>query len=175
MRTLTTDRLVIRRMSAADAEFMLLLLNEPSWLRFIGDRGVKTVEDAKNYIERGPVDMYARLGYGFCVVESRESARPMGVCGLAKRDYLDGVDIGFAFLPQHWGHGYAYEAAAAVLQYAQGELGLTRVLATTRADNASSQKLLQKLGLRYERLIAHPEGDRDLHLYATPDPGGAVT
>lgn len=172
MRTLTTDRLVIRRMTAADAEFMLALLNEPAWLRFIGDRGVRTVEDAKNYIEQGPVEMYARLGYGFCVVESKESACPMGVCGLAKRDYLDCADIGFAFLPQHWGQGYAYEAAAAVLQYAQGELGLARVLATTRADNASSQRLLQKLGLRYERLIPHPDGDRDLHLYATPEPDG---
>lgn len=167
MRTLATDRLVIRRMSTADAEFMLALLNEPSWLRFIGDRGVRTLEDAENYIAQGPVAMYARHGYGFCIVESKASAAPIGICGLAKRDYLDHADIGFAFLPQHWGKGFAHEAAAAVLGYAQGELGMARVLATTRPDNVDSQKLLEKLGLRFERLIPHPDGDRELKLFGT--------
>lgn len=167
MRTLTTDRLVIRRMTGADAEFMFALLNDQSWLRFIGDRGVRTVEDAEHYIRSGPVKMYEELGYGFCIVESKETLRPLGICGLAKRNYLADTDIGFALLPQYWGSGYAFEAAAAMLEYAKSELGLTRILATTRLDNIGSQKLLEKLGLRFERVFAHPDGDRDLKLYAT--------
>ncbi len=156
-------------MSAAeDAAFMLGLLNDPSWLRFIGDRGVRTLEDAQAYIENGPVEMYGRLGFGFCIVESRgPSAQRLGVCGLAQRDYLDCPDIGFAFLQQHGGQGYAFEAAAAVLRYGQGELKLKSILATTRVDNLRSQKLLEKLGLRFERLIPHPDGsERQLMVYA---------
>lgn len=170
MNDLITDRLVIRRMSAADAAFMLGLLNEPSWLRFIGDRGVRTLEDARNYILQGPVAMYERLGHGFCIVETRASGEAIGICGLAKRDYLDSADIGFALLPQHCGRGYAFEAAAAVLHHARTALGLKRVLATTRLDNMDSQKLLEKLGLRFERLIVHPDGDRGLKLYAVGGP-----
>ena len=101
MKTLVTDRLIIRRMSTTDADFMLALLNEPSWLRFIGDRGVRTREDAQAYILQGPVAMYERLGFGFCLVQSRESAHPLGICGLTKREYLDSPDLGFAFVPQH--------------------------------------------------------------------------
>jgi RimJ/RimL family protein N-acetyltransferase len=169
VRTLVTNRLVIRRMSIDDAGFMLTLLNEPSWLRFIGDRGVRTIEEAKSYIQNGPVQMYASHGYGFCIVESKESACPMGICGLAKRNYLASPDIGFAFLPQHWGHGYAYESTIAVLNYAMNELGLKRLLATTRIDNVASQRVLEKLGFRFDQLIRHPDGDRDLKLYSTPD------
>lgn len=162
-----TERLTIRPLAvAADAAFMLGLLNDPSWLHFIGDRGVKTLADAQAYIASGPVAMYARLGHGFCVVETRRNAEPIGICGLSQRDYLDSPDLGFALLPQFGGQGYAYEAAAAVLLDAQTRLGLTRILATTRLDNITSQKLLEKLGLRFERLMAHPEGGRLLKLYA---------
>jgi len=112
--------------------------------------------------------MYERLGFGFCLVQSRESAHPLGICGLTKREYLDSPDLGFAFVPQHWGKGIAYEAAVAVLRYARTELGLKRVLATTRPDNIASQKLLAKLGFELEGLFRHPDGDRDLELYATP-------
>ncbi|MDC8772544.1 GNAT family N-acetyltransferase [Roseateles albus] len=169
MRTLLTERLRIRRMSAAeDAAFMLSLLNDPSWLRFIGDRGVRTLADSQAYIENGPVEMYGRLGFGFCVVESKHSAgQCLGICGISQRDYLDSPDLGFAFLPEHSGQGFAYEAAAEVLRYAQGELGLKCVLATTRPDNLRSQKLLEKLGLQFERLMPHPDGsERQLMLYA---------
>nr|WP_315488648.1 GNAT family N-acetyltransferase [uncultured Rhodoferax sp.] len=170
MKTLVTDRLVIRRMttSAADARFILELLNDPSWLRFIGDRGVRTETDALQYIAAGPLSMYNRLGYGLCIVESKESRQPLGICGLIKRDYLDYPDIGFAFLPQHWGQGYAWEAASATLHHAIADLGMRRILATTRPDNASSQALLIKLGLQFERAFQHPDGDRDLQLYSTP-------
>jgi RimJ/RimL family protein N-acetyltransferase len=170
MKTLVTTRLIVRPMSIADAGFILTLLNEPSWLRFIGDRGVRTIDDAKNYITQGPVAMYASLGFGLCTVELRDSACPVGICGLLKRDYLDAADIGFAFLPAYWGKGYAYEAANAILNFAKADLGLKRILATTRPENIASQKLLEKLGLRFERLMAHPDGDRDLKVYAIDDP-----
>jgi RimJ/RimL family protein N-acetyltransferase len=169
MKTLVTTRLIVRRMSVADAGFMLTLMNEPSWLRFIGDRGVKTIDDATNYIIQGPVAMYASLGFGLCTVELKDSTCPVGICGLMQRDYLDAADIGFAFLPAYWGKGYAYEAAVAVLNFAKTDLGFERILATTRLDNVPSQKLLEKLGLRFERVIGHPDGDRDLRLYAISD------
>jgi RimJ/RimL family protein N-acetyltransferase len=169
MKTLMTSRLVIRRMLDTDAAFILALLNEPSWLRFIGDRGIRTIDDAMNYIAQGPVAMYANLGFGLCIVELKDLERPVGMCGLTKRNYLEAPDIGFAFLPDYWGKGYAYEAAAAVLHFAKTDLGLKRVLATTRLDNVASQKLLEKLGLRFERVMRHPDGDRALRLYATDD------
>lgn len=166
MIVLKTQSLIIRRMSVDDAMFMLELLNDNSWLRFIGDRGVKTIEDAQNYILKGPVEMYARLGFGFYILEMKETGCPLGICGLAKRDYLNDVDIGFALLAQYCGKGYAFEAATAVLEYAQKELGLKRILATTRPDNHGSAKLLEKLGLGFEQVIKHPDGDRELKLYA---------
>ena len=170
MKTLVTDRLVIRRMTTntADVQFMLQLLNDPSWIRFIGDRGVRTAADALQYIAAGPLSMYARLGYGLCIVESKESMQALGICGLTQRDYLDYPDIGFALLPQHWGQGFAWEAASATLHHATHDLGLLHLLATTRPDNVSSQALLKKLGFQFERTFRHPDGDRDLQLYATP-------
>lgn len=164
---LVTERLTIRPMSTADAAFMLELLNDPTWLRFIGDRGVRTLEDAQHYIVQGPMAVYASHGFGFCVVESKDTAIPLGMCGLAKRTYLDYPDIGFAFLPRHCGQGFAYESASAVLRHARAALGLQRILATTRINNLASQALLEKLGLQFERVIDHPDGDRQLNLYAT--------
>jgi RimJ/RimL family protein N-acetyltransferase len=172
MKTLLTDRLLIRRLSIADAGFMLMLLNDPSWLRFIGDRGVRTLAAAENYLRQGPIAQYARLGFGFCAVEARDSAQLMGICGLTQRDYLSSPDIGFAFLPEYCGKGYACEAATAVLAHAWQELNLEQVLATARLDNLSSQRLLEKLGLGFERVIAHPDGDRELMLYAIANPKG---
>jgi RimJ/RimL family protein N-acetyltransferase len=166
LKVLETDRLIIRRLSTDDSPFMLGLLNEASWLHFIGDRGVRTIEDAQNYILKGPVEMYARLGFGFCIVETKMTRCPIGICGLAKRDYLDDVDIGFAVLPQHCGKGYAYESANAVLDYAKNELALKRVVATTRSGNHRSANLLKKLGLRFERIVKHPDGNRELELFA---------
>jgi RimJ/RimL family protein N-acetyltransferase len=162
-----TDRLSIRFMSTGDSEFMLGLMNEPTWLQFIGDRGVRTIEDAHDYILSGPIDMYSRLGFGFYVVEIKKTGRAIGICGLAKRDFLDSVDLGFALLPKYCGQGYAYESARGVLEYAKKELGLNRIVATVRSDNRASAKLLGKLGLRFEKTIRHPDGDRELDLFAT--------
>jgi len=153
-------------MVPADAPFILGLLNEPSWLRFIGDRGVRTLEEARSYIVSGPIDMYARLGIGFCIVEAKDAKEPLGICGLAKRDYLDDIDIGFAFVPRCWGHGYAREAAFEVLRDAKKRLQLRRVVATTRVDNLASQGLLERLGFQFERLIVRPDTGRSLRLYA---------
>ena len=167
MRVLETDRLALRRMSTDDAAFMLGLLNEPSWLQFIGDRGVRTLDDARAYIVNGPIAMYARLGFGFYIVELKEGDIPIGICGLVKRDYLDDVDIGYALLPQYWSNGYTYEAAAAVIAYGRGTLGLKRIVAITSSDNHRSARLLEKLGLRYERMVAYPDTNEAVRLFAS--------
>ena len=169
MRVLETDRLAIRLMSTDDAEFMLQLLNEPSWLHFIGDRGVRTVDDARNYIMNGPIAMYARLGFGFYIVELKDGGIPIGICGLVKRDFLDDVDIGYALLPQYWAKGYAYEAASAVMDYGTSALGLKRLAAITSSDNQRSARVLEKLGMRYERMVAYPDSGEEVRLFAFED------
>jgi RimJ/RimL family protein N-acetyltransferase len=131
LKVLETDRLNLRWLSIDDAEFILELLNEPSFLRFIGDKGVRTLDDARDYILNGPVDMYTRLGFGLYLTELKESGVPIGLCGLIKRDGLEDVDIGFAFLPKFWARGYAYESADAVMAYGKTVLGLNRIVAIT--------------------------------------------
>jgi RimJ/RimL family protein N-acetyltransferase len=163
---LETSRLILRQMHGDDAAFMLRLLNEPSWLRFIGDRGVRSLDDARNYILHGAVASYARHGYGFYLMERKDTGAAIGMCGLAKRDYLEHADIGFALLPEYMVHGYAHEAAIAVVDYAKLSLGLPRLLATTRVDNTSSIQLLEKIGMHFEKTILHPDGDRELNLFS---------
>ena len=167
MKVLETDRLILRWLSLEDAEFILRLLNEPSWLQFIGDKGVRTLEDARSYILQGPIEMYSRLGFGLYLVELRKEGWPIGMCGLIKRDSLPDVDIGFAFLPAYWGKGYAYEAAAAVVKFSAAVLGLDRIVAITSPDNDRSAKLLEKLGLRFEEMVKlSPDADQ-VRLFGT--------
>jgi RimJ/RimL family protein N-acetyltransferase len=166
MHIVSTSRLNLRQMTTADAEIMLALVNEPSWLRFIGDRGVHSLQQARDYIANGAMANYARLGFGFYMVELSESGQAIGMCGLTQRDYLDCPDIGFAFFPEFNGKGYAFEAAAAVLEYAKQTLGLPRILATTRLDNQRSAQLLEKLGMRLEKVILPPDSDKELSLYS---------
>jgi RimJ/RimL family protein N-acetyltransferase len=168
-----TDRLALRHVCTDDAAFMRELVNEPSWLRFIGDRRVRTLEDAESYIARSFQATYERLGFGLYLVELKEDGAAAGICGLVKRDYLDDVDIGFAFLPRYWGKGYAYEAAEATLRHAREALGLARVAAITVPENDSSVRLLERLGMRLERTITPPGEDEKLRLYAI-DFGGAA-
>jgi RimJ/RimL family protein N-acetyltransferase len=156
-------------MSTDDAEFILRLLNEPSWLHFIGDRGVRTLDDARSYILNGPVAMYARLGFGFYVVELKDDQIPIGICGLVKRDFLDDVDIGYALLPEYWAKGYAYEAASAVMVYGTEALGLKRLIAITSSDNHRSARVLEKLGMRYERMVTYPDSGEVVRLFAIED------
>ena len=168
---LATDRLVLRRLSADDAAFILELVNDPDWLRFIGDRKVRTLDDAREYIRKGPVDSYARLGYGLYAMVRKEGGAPIGMCGLLRRDFLDGADIGFALLPAHRGKGYAREAARATLAYARNVLGLGRILAITSHDNERSGRLLEEIGLQFERVIRIPgPPPEDVRLYGSADP-----
>lgn len=167
MKILETDRLILRHLSEEDAEFILQLLNEPSWLRFIGDKGVRTLEDARAYILKGPVEMYLRHGFGLYLVELKAEGDSIGLCGLIKRESLEDVDIGFAFLPGYWGKGYAYEAASAVMEYGRTLLGLKRIVAITTADNETSAKLLEKLGLRFEGMLKLPDDSEELRLFGT--------
>lgn len=148
-----TDRLVLRRLTVEDAPFILELLNDPDWLRFIGDKGVRTLEDAQNYILTGPIESYARRGFGLFLVERKDDARSIGLCGLLKRDVLEDVDVGYAFLPGYRGKGYAVEAAAAALRFGKETVGLTRVAAITNPENARSIRVLEKLGLAFEKMV----------------------
>ena len=169
MIVLETERLILRRLTTADNHFILTLLNEPSFLRYIGDKKVRTLEDAAQYIVNGPVASYERHGFGLGMVELRESLTPIGMCGLLKRDELPEPDIGFAFLPDFWNRGFAFEAAAAVLKDARERLGLERILAITTPNIESSIKLLQKLGLKFERVIKMSEDPHaeELYLHST--------
>ncbi len=164
---LETDRLIVRRISTEDAKFILQLLNEPSWLRFIGDKGVRTIEDARSYILNGPVDMYSRLGFGLYLAELKDENSSIGICGLIKRDALEDVDIGFAFLPKYWGKGYAYEASTAVMAYGRNVLGLKRIVAITSLDNANSGKLLEKLGFEFERITKLSDDSEEIKLFGS--------
>jgi RimJ/RimL family protein N-acetyltransferase len=165
VKVLETERLVLRWLGTDDAAFILHLVNEPSWLRYIGDRGVRTLEDARNYIEKGPVEMYGRLGYGLYLVELKGSGDPIGICGFVKRESLEDVDIGFAFLQRFWGQGYAFESASAVMSYGRRALGLSRVFAITSQENHVSGQLLEKLGFRFERLTRLAADAEELKLY----------
>jgi ribosomal-protein-alanine N-acetyltransferase len=162
---LFTERLELREFSAADADFVLRLLNEPSFLRYIGDRGVRTSEDARRYIADGPVAGYARHGHGLLRVLRKSDGAGIGMCGVLKRDTLPDPDIGFSFLPQYWSQGYALEAARAVMAHARGVLGLERILAITTQDNESSMRLLGRLGFRSDGMITM--GDEELRLFVS--------
>ena len=166
MIVLETERLVLRRLSAHDADFILRLLNEPSFLRYIGDRGVRTLEDARAYIAKGPVDSYDRHGFGLFLVSRKEDGVPIGMCGLLRRDTLPDVDVGFAFLPAFWGNGYAFESAAAVLSYGREILRLGRIVAITSPDNEGSMRVLTKLGMRFEGMIRLAASEPEVRLFA---------
>jgi RimJ/RimL family protein N-acetyltransferase len=167
LRVLETERLILRRMTADDAAFILKLVNEPSFLHFIGDKGVRNHEDAVRYIQTGPMANYERFGFGQYLVELKEDRVPIGMCGLTKKDSLLDADIGFSFLPAFWSMGYAFEAAAAVKAYAKDVLEISRLVAVTNPDNQSSIKLIEKLGLRFERLIRLSEDASELKLFAS--------
>ena len=159
---LETPRLVLREFTHEDDAFVLRLLNEPSWLRFIGDRGVRTLPDARRYLDDGPRRSYARNGFGLWCVVPKGGDAPVGMCGLIRRDTLPDVDLGFAFLPEAWGRGYARESAAAVLDHARDVLGLGRVLAITDPENAASIRVLERVGMRREGTVRMPGESIDL-------------
>jgi [ribosomal protein S5]-alanine N-acetyltransferase len=159
MTLIETDRLAISHLTLDDAAFIIKLVNSPGWLQYIGDRNVKTLEDARRYLENGPMRSYEQWGFGLYRVAVKNTNTAIGMCGLIKREGLADIDIGFALLPAYAGQGYAYEAAAAVLSYGKTQLGLQRIVAICMVDNTPSIKLLQKLGLRFEKMIRLNEED----------------
>jgi RimJ/RimL family protein N-acetyltransferase len=162
MIALDTSRLTLRQLTVADAQFIVDLLNEPGFRRNIGDRGVRSLKDACEYITEGPIASYAEHGFGLLRVDLKETGAPIGICGLIKRPSLDDVDIGFALLERHWARGYGHEAAAAVMDHGRSERGLRRIVAIVSPHNAGSIRILEKLGLRFERTMRIPGEAHDV-------------
>ena len=165
MKILETERLILRQLTTDDAEFILGLLNEPSFIRNIGDRNVRTIDDACAYIMNGPVTSYAKNGFGLYLVQLRETGESIGMCGLIKRDTLEDVDIGYALLPRYWSKGYAVEAARATMAYGKDVIGLKRLVGIVDPTNEGSIRVLEKMGLRYEKMVRLSEDDIDLKLF----------
>jgi RimJ/RimL family protein N-acetyltransferase len=165
------ERLSLRELGLYDAEFILRLLNEPGFLRFIGDKGVRTLDDAREYLSKGPLESYRRHGFGLYLVLLRRDATPVGICGLVKRDTLVDPDVGFAFLEQYWSKGYASESAAAVLAYGRDALGIERIVAITAVDNRGSMAVLEKIGLTFERRVKLGGDTKELNLYGPSGSG----
>lgn len=161
----TTDRLHLRHVTTNDTAFLVELLNDPSFLSNIGDRGVRTPADAIGYVENGPGASYRKNGFGLYLVERRDDGMPLGLCGLVKRDTLPDVDIGFAFLPRFHGQGYALEAARATVAEARDRVKLPRLVAIVKPGNLPSSGLLMKLGLKFERMIQLPHDPIELEYY----------
>lgn len=173
MNILETERLRLRTLAPEDAFFYLELVNTPGFIEHIGDRNIRTVEGAREAIITGPAAMQAARGHSIYLVELKASGEPVGMSGLIKRDTLDDVDIGYAFLPRHVGKGYAYEAGAAVLEHARRDIGLKRLVAITSPANAASNGLLRKLGLCLEKVVVLPPGDQVSNLYSLEFPAEA--
>ena len=160
-----TGRLLLTELSDDDAGFILRLVNEPSFLHYIGDRGVRTLDDARRYIRQGPVASYEQYGYGLLRMGLKPDGTPIGMCGVLRRDTLPDPDLGFSMLPAWWSKGYAHEAAAAVMTHARASAGVGRVLAITNVDNDPSIRLLGKLGFRFDKLVRLGEDTTDLRLF----------
>jgi RimJ/RimL family protein N-acetyltransferase len=170
MSIIRTPRLLLRELNSEDAPFILELLNEPDFLRFIGDKGVKTLQDARDYIRKGPVASYARNGFGLYAT-CRRDGTPLGICGLVKREGLNDPDLGFAFLERHRSLGYALESSRAVLEHGRELLHLKRILAITTPDNQRSIALLEKIGFKFERMTRLSEGAEELKLFGSAPRG----
>ncbi|HXG83284.1 MAG TPA: GNAT family N-acetyltransferase [Pyrinomonadaceae bacterium] len=166
MKILETERLILREIVEADAEFIYDLVNQLSFIKNIGNRNIYTIERARDVIENRYRQSYKQFGYGLWAVELKENGAPIGFCGFIKRDFLPDADIGFAFLPQYERRAYAFESASAAMRYGRERLNLTRVLAITSKDNEASCRLLEKLGFRFERFIKMPDAEEDIKLYS---------
>ena len=165
MKVLETQRLILRQLSVDDAEFIFEIVNEPAFISNIGDKRVRNMADARQYILNGPIDSYQRFGFGLYLVELKESRLPVGMCGLLKRDALDDVDIGYAFLEKFWSKGYAFESTAAVMDYARNTIGLHRIVALISPGNEKSIRVVTKQGFHLEKVIRLPDYDGDSMLY----------
>jgi RimJ/RimL family protein N-acetyltransferase len=165
MNVTQTSRLKLRYMDSDDAEFILGLLNDPAFMRYIGDKRVRDVDAAKTYILEGPVASYQKFGYGLYLIELTEDNTPIGMCGIIKREFLDCAELGYALVPEYYGCGYALEAAEATLELAREGFQLSRLVAITASDNKRSIKLLEKLGMLFVKMIELPSGGEEIKLY----------
>lgn len=166
MKPIASERLLIDQANVNDAPFILKLFNDPGWIEFVGNKGMKTLADARIYIEEKLFAEYDRWGFGFFVVKLKESMTPVGFCGLRKADYLDHVDIGFGLLSQYHGNGYACEAASAVLKNKELSFGLKKVVAIVESGNVNSVKVIERIGLRFEKTIDIPGEQTEFLLYS---------
>ena len=167
MAPIETERLVLRPFELErDAAFLLKVLNEPDFIANVADRGVRTIEQAGNYMREKFFPGYERYGVGYCVVELKESGEPVGTCGLLKRDSFDDFDIGYSTLQRFAGNGYAFEAATALMEYGWTKLELKRIIGFTSPDNAKSAHLLEKLGLHFEGMVQVPGFPVEARLFA---------
>lgn len=164
---LHTSRLSLRQFKVNDTAFIIELLNSPEWLKFIGDRNVRTTEQALAYLENGPFKSYQENGFGLWLVELKQTSQPIGICGLLKRDYLENPDIGFAFLPMFMNSGYAYEIVHATMVYANTELKLSKISAIVLSENVRSIRLLEKIGLHFVETLVTPGSDVELQVYSS--------
>jgi [ribosomal protein S5]-alanine N-acetyltransferase len=162
---LETSRLILRRVEFDDAPFLVSLLNQPSFLANIGDRGVRNSEDAHRYMREGPMAMYEKYGFGLWHTARKTDGASIGLCGLLKRDILPDVDIGYAFLPDYWGQGYAFEAADAVVRHGARKFGLKRLIGVVSQGNSASIRVLEKIGMSFERLFPMHENEPPVRLY----------
>jgi ribosomal-protein-alanine N-acetyltransferase len=160
-----TERLLLRRLTAADAPFILTLLTDADFLAQVGDRGVHNLEDARRYVREGPGASYARYGFGLNAIQLKRTSAAVGLCGLLRRDSHPDVEIGFALLPQARGQGLALEAAAATLSWGLNTLALKRVVALTAPDNAGSIRILERIGLHFERMVQYSADGHDSRLF----------
>ena len=160
-----TERLRLREFNSTDGELIFELLNSQGWLKYIGSRSIATIEDAVNYIETKLQKGYRESGFGFYLVELKATGVKTGMCGLVKREGLDDVDIGFALLPQYENKGYAYESSMAVIQYAKNKLKINKLAAITMPSNLTSVKLIEKLGMKFDKKISLPGDPEELFLY----------
>lgn len=166
MTLIETKRLKLRPFNQEDAAFMVELLNDPAFIKNIADRNVRTLEDAKNYLLAGPIKSYEQNGFGLWMVEEKDSGLPAGMCGLIKREALDDVDVGFAFLPAFCGKGYATESSLAVIEYGKTKLGFKRLIAIVNPDNQGSISVLEKSGFKFEKMTQLPPDTKSLKLYS---------
>jgi ribosomal-protein-alanine N-acetyltransferase len=169
-----TPRLQLSHFNEDDAPFILRLLNEPSFIRHISDKGVRTLDDAVAYLRKGPMASVVIHGFGLCRVTRKDTGEAIGMCGLIKRPAFDDVDIGYAFLPEHWSQGFAIEAARGVLGMAATVHGLTRVIAVVNPDNADSSRMLEKLGFVYEKMVRLEANEPEIRQFGVRLPLGAA-
>ena len=162
---LETERLVLQEITTNDAGFLYKLMNDPMWLQFIGDRKIVSVKAAEDYISNRIRPSYSEFGFGFYLTSLKENNEPIGICGLVKRPSLEHVDVGFAFMPNYRNKGFGFESTSAILDYAENKLGIKYIVAITDLDNFNSIKLLEKLGLKFEKIIQLDGEEKQCRLF----------